>query len=291
MRRWVLGLLMVCAVLSAGAQDSFRWVDFHSDKDQSIVIWVTKALEGEKWTAIREIGVQYDQALVVTTERAAPDSSPATDVFHIYNVSLKSHLLTPILKGVNLRWVDGLQLVAGVHEPALLYDDCSGCAATTYMTTFYYDMRQHIFAARWMRGAQGAPVWTSSAPEGVTLTQMYAVLPVPAVGNQPTTEFLATWSHFDFGTAKPAQDYMFRYDRDPQTGLDRFMTLGGKDADAMKVRLCGATAQGAGMARGQDADICVGIVPHARAERKPVTTPPANNQGRSTPPGGKPKRN
>jgi hypothetical protein len=282
--------LFPAAISLYSQQESFRWIDFHADKDQDIVIWVTHALAGEKWTAIREIGVQWDAALVVTTQRGAADSSPAADTFQIYSVSLKSHLLTPILKGVNLRWVEGLQLSpSAAREPALLYDDCSECAATTYFTAFHYDAVQHIFAARWLRGAQGVPVWTTSTQADVTLSQMYAVLPVVGVGNQVGSEFLAAWSHFDFGKAKPVQDYVFRYDRDPQTGLDRFVTLSGKDADAMKVRLCGVT--GAGLARGQDSDLCVGIVPHARAERRVVTTPPAQNQGRSTPPGGKPKHN
>src|SRR6266702_1326431 len=52
---------------TAQAPDTFRWIDFHSPKDEDVIIWVTRALDGEKWTAIREIGVQYDAALVITT--------------------------------------------------------------------------------------------------------------------------------------------------------------------------------------------------------------------------------
>jgi len=44
----------------AAADRHFRWVDFHSSEDQSIVIWVTRSMQVEKWTAIREIGVLYD---------------------------------------------------------------------------------------------------------------------------------------------------------------------------------------------------------------------------------------
>lgn len=285
MRRFLLAIVVLLCASGAGAQETFRWVDFHGDKDQDVVVWVTHALAGEKWTAIREIGVQWDAALVVTVERAAPDASPASDVFHIYSVSLKSHLLNPIVKGVNLRWLDGLQLVAGQREPAVLYDDCSECAATTYLTAFHYDVVNHAFTARWMRGVQGVPVWTASAPADVTLTQVYAVLPVTAVGQQAGSEFLATWNHFDFGKAKPSQDYLYKYDRDPMTGLDRFLTLSGEDAEAMKARLCAAT--GTTVARGQDSELCAGLAPPQRAGRRPVTTPPANAQGRSVPPSGK----
>ena len=44
----------------------------HDQRDQDIVVWVTRALAAENWTAIREIGVEYDAALVVTTHRAIP---------------------------------------------------------------------------------------------------------------------------------------------------------------------------------------------------------------------------
>ena len=41
-----------------------------------MVVWVTRSLQPEKWSAIREIGVEYDAALVVTTLRANPQSLP-----------------------------------------------------------------------------------------------------------------------------------------------------------------------------------------------------------------------
>ncbi len=280
----VLGLA-VCAAASAQA-DSFHWVDFHSPKDQSVVIWVTHALAGEQWTAIREIGVQYDAALVVTTERSAPDASPDADTFHIWSVSLTNHLLTSLLKGVNLRWVDSMQLSPGAaREPAAMFEDCLQCAATTYFTAFRYDVKQHAFTARWMRGAQAAPVWTSAVPQGVALTQLYAMLPAADGG-----QFLATWSRYDYGGKKPVQDYIYRYDRDPFTGLDRVLMLSGKDEDAMKQRICDARQENATLARGQDAVFCQAYA-HVRTGWKPVTTPPANNQGQSVPPGAGHKRN
>ena len=53
--------------------DTFRWVDFHAQKDQDTVVWVSRSLAVEDWTAIREIGVEYDAALVVTTDMGGPD--------------------------------------------------------------------------------------------------------------------------------------------------------------------------------------------------------------------------
>jgi len=271
----------------AGAQDAakqeagaFHWVDFHNEADQPVIVWVTRALTAEKWTAIREIGVMYDAALVVTTERASPDSLPSSDTFQLWSVNLTNHVKTPLLKGVNLRWLDWINLREGSpRELAALYDDCRNCAATTYFTAFHYDFNQHILVPRWLRGGQAAPVWTGTAPAGVMLGQIFAVLADPD-GRQ----YLATWSHYDYGRQKPAEDYVFRYDVDAFNGMERSLLVTHKDGEAMEQRLCQAQGANPGMASGQDSGPCTQTV-HARTERKPVTRPPANNQGRSTPPG------
>ena len=52
----------------------------------------------------------------------------------------------------------------------------------------------------------------------------------------------------------------------------------------MKQRLCSSQDAVVGLTRGQDSSLCQPFQkPHW--ERKPVTTPPANNQGQSLPPG------
>ena len=283
--RFVLALVLVAASLIAATplraeQESFRWMDFHSVKDQDVIVWVTRALESEKWTSIREIGVFYDAALVVTTLRANPDASPSADTFSIWSVSLTNHLRTPLLKGVKLRWLDWMQFSEGApRELAALYDDCSECVATTYFTAFHYDVQQRIFSARWVRGGQAVPVWNTGAPDGVALTRVYAVLAEPN-----GRELLGTWNHFDYGKQKPPEDFVYRYDLDPFSSLERTQLLSNKDADSMKQRLCSVQGESSGLARGQDSELCKQTI-HPHAERKPVTTPPANNQGRSTPPG------
>jgi len=274
----VVASALVSSLPLRGQQDSFRWTDFHSPKDQDVVVWVTRALEAEKWSSIREIGVLYDAALVVTTLRTNPQASPSADTFNVWSVSLTTHALTPLLKGVNLRWVDWMQFTeTGPPEMGALFEDCTECAATTYFTALYYDRSQHIWNARWIRGAQAVPLRSAAAPEGVTVTRVSAVLPGPN-GRQ----LLGTWNHFDYGKEKPAEDFVFRYDLDPFSSLERTQLLSGKEAEEMKQRLC--SFQGAGdVARGQDSALCQ-LTVHPRAERRPTTTPPANNQGRSVPP-------
>jgi hypothetical protein len=130
-----------------------------------------------------------------------------------------------------------------------------------------------------MRGGQAVPVWSANAPPGVTWNQVYA-----AMADPNGREFMATWSHFDYGAQKPPEDFIYRYDLDSYSGLEHTQPLVGKDADAMKLRLCSGQGALPGLARGQDSPLCQPMVkPHV--ERKPVTTPPANNRGKSVPPG------
>ncbi len=268
-------VLALASLLSAQQPpDTFRWMDFHNPKDQDIVIWVTRSLAVENWTAIREIGVKYDAALVVTTDRKTPQSLPEDDTFTVWSVSLTSHAIAMLIGGVNLRFFDWQHFADGFQDDLIaLYDDCSNCAATTYFTAFYYDATQHAWAARWLRGGKGVPVWNASSPSGIDLTQLYALM---AAGDGHASLYI--WSHIDYGKQKPADDYIFRFDRDPFSGLDRTEELSGKEVDEMKLRLCGGQDVIEGFERGQDSAICRQLVP--RTERHPVTTPPANNHGR-----------
>lgn len=243
---------------------SFYWVNFHSPKDQSIVTWVTRALTVDDWTAIREIGVMYDSALVITSKRITPQSLPDTDSFDVWNVSLTSHLVTPILKGVNLRWLAMLRFYPSFPmEPVVLYNNCRQCAANTYFTAFHYNVVTRRWEARWVNGGNGVTVWNSSHPEGIDWTQVYAVM----TGGDGIAH-LVTWNHFDFGPNRPPEDSIFRYDVDPFSGLDRTAVISGKPADAMKTALCSAQDAVAGLARGQDSDLCKDLLHPGRSRER-----------------------
>jgi hypothetical protein len=291
----VFASLLTATLPAQQAQDAFRWVNFHSQQDQLVVAWVTRSLQVDQWTAIREIGVQYDAALVITSLRATPQSLPADDTFSVWSASLTSHLVAPLITGVNLRLFDWQRFADGESEDlTALYSNCSNCTAQTYFTAFYYDVSHHMWGARWINGGQGAPVWngnlssqpsseSSSGPSSdQTSTQVYALL---AEGDGHVE--LCTWNHFDYGKQKPPTDVLYRYDRDPFSGLDRSAALTGEQADALKLRLCRGQDAVQGLARGQDSPLCQSVV-NPRNDRHPVTTPPANNRGRSVPPGSKP---
>ncbi len=270
--------------------DTFRWMDFHNPKDQDIVVWVTRSLAVEDWSAIHEIGVKYDAALVVTTDRKTPQSLPEDDTFSVWSVSLTSHAITLLLGGVNLRIIDWQHFADGFQDDlTALYDDCRTCAATTYFTAFYYDATQHAWGARWLRGGKGVPLWNTSPPSSVDMTQLYELA---AEGDGHVSLYI--WSHLEYGKPKAPQDYIFRFDRDPFNGVDRTVELTGDELAEMKLRICRGQDAVEGMMRGQDSDICQQLVP--RAERHPITTPPGNNHGRMgasapKPSSGMPKQN
>jgi hypothetical protein len=282
MRRFIARCAVIAAAVLAPASllyaqqppDTFRWMDFHNPKDQDFVVWVTRSLAVEDWSAIREIGVKYDAALVVTTHRATPQSLPEDDTFSVWSVSLTSHAIVLLLGGVNLRFYDWQHFADGFQDDlTAVYDDCRTCATTTYFTAFYYDVTQHAWAARWLRGGKGVPLWNTNPPSGVDMTQLYELA---AEGDGHVSLYI--WSHLEYGKQKAPQDYIFRFDRDPMTGVDRTVELNREELDRMKLRICRGQDAVDGMMRGQDSDICQQLVP--RAERHPVTTPPANNHGR-----------
>ena len=58
------------------------------------------------------------------------------------------------------------------------------------------------------------------------------------------------------------------------------MELTPEEAEAMKLRLCRGQDAIQGLERGQDSELCQQML-NAQPQRKPVTTPPANNRGQS----------
>lgn len=282
-----LALCVVAAALTLAlplpaqqTSENFRWIDFHAQQDQNIITWVTRSLVVAKWTSIRDIGVVYDAALVVTSDRANPQATPGAGTFTVWSVSLTSHVVAPLVTGVDLRWFDQVRFSDGTAEEwPVLYNNCHDCAPNTYFTAFYYDVRNHAWGARWMTGGHGVPVWNADHPGNVNWTQMYAVMS----GGEGHVA-LYTWNHFDYGKQKPAEDYLYRYDIDPFSDLDRTVMLNGGDLDAGKLALCRGQDAVQGLERGQDSALCQQMVKE-RGARQPVTTPPANNHGQSLPPG------
>ena len=289
-RRVLLAALLAFVCVAARAQSapqSFHWIDFRATADAPTVRWVTDSLAAQSWSAIREIGVQWDSALVVTTQRATPQSSPATDRFTLWSVSLSHRQVVPLASGYSLRYLNWLTLGSQIlPELGLTWQSCLQCDASLYFTAAYYSPSDHAWHARWMRSSDplrsstAAALHTASPAAGVTPSEVYGLF-TDLRGNST----LDTWLHLDFGSAKPAQDYVYEYSVDPTTGLDITQALGDEHAAPMQQRLCQLTPAQANLLGGQDSTLChpatTATHAHPRHERIPVTTPPANNQGRS----------
>jgi hypothetical protein len=293
----ILPLALAPAAQAQTEMEAFHWIDFHDQKDAPTVAWVTQEMKSEKWSAIREIGVQWDSALVITTLRGSPQAAPGSDVETAWSISLSRHEVQPLFHGVKLRVVDWTSF-AGAMTPELgiAYEDCIDCQASTFFTTVHYSFPDHGWRARWMRGNLGAELVSGAAVEGMVRTQIDGLLSTPD-GRQT----LATWSHFDYNGAKPAEDYVFTYSVDPSSGLEQTQGLSAKHAGEVMAQICRASTTGEGgaavdalhaaLTRGQDSALCAPYAkPNARSLRRPVTTPPANNRGQSEPPGGRMRR-
>ena len=296
-----LGALFVALLCvqpkAAGAQtemDAFHWVDFHglqNEKDPAVVQWVTAALRAEKWTAIREIGVEYDAALVITSERATSQATPPNDIYTVWSVSLAKKEVHPLFHAIHPRILDWTNFAGQMlPELGLIYDDCTGCDATTYFTTLYYSFADHGWRARWVHGDQAAVLRSAGNVGGVERSAVYGL-----VNERDGRQVLARWEHFDYGKAKPPEDYVYQYSVDPMTGLEQVQVLGQDHAKQMQLRLCQIDASQSGQAdpalaeltHGQDSTMCQAFVKgNAKPTRRPTTTPPANNRGISEPPGG-----
>ena len=143
---WIL-LLVFAVAAEAQVPEGFSWVDLKTDT--ATVSAVAKAIEPQKYTALREIGLIGDQALVITVTRADLVAQPQQDRFNVYGVSLKDGKVDQLLDGAQLRIIEW-QKFYDYDSPELLatYDDCSNCQATTFLTAFYIDRLTKKWRAR-----------------------------------------------------------------------------------------------------------------------------------------------
>jgi hypothetical protein len=276
------GFFAAPSACAQSAPQAFHWIDFRSPADAPTLHWVTDSLVAQQYSAIREIGVQWDAALVVTTLRATPQSSPASDHFTLWSVSLSHRQVVPLVSGFGLYYLSWLNFGSQIlPELGLTWQNCLQCDSSLFFTAAYYSPADHAWRTRWMRGSDGAALRTAAPTTGVTAREVYGLI-TDLRGNST----LATWLHLDFGVAKPAQDYVYEYSVDPSTGLDVTQALGDEHAAPMRQQLCQLSPAQSSLLGGQDSVLCVGTPSprkptHTHYERRPVTTPPANNQGRS----------
>jgi hypothetical protein len=247
--RLALAIAMICASYSSFAQviDGFGWVDMKTDT--ATVAKVATFLAGKPYTALREIGVVGQQALVITTLRKDPIAEPGDDTFTAYGVSLRDGSVEELLGGASLRYIDW-QKFYDYDTPELLatYNDCSQCKATTFLTAFYIDRKTKRWGARWRREVAGAPLYSADA----SVDHVYALFI-----NVDQRVVLDTWASYpEQKKSSRGGEYLFEYRIDPMSDQGTSRPLTGRDVLPVKQRLCKGEDVVFGVAGGQDSASC-----------------------------------
>jgi hypothetical protein len=259
-------VLLIAVALAANAAhaqvlEGFTWVDLKSDT--ATVTSVTKALEAQKYTALREIGLIGDQALVITAARADLIAQPQQDRFNVFGISLKDGKVDPLLDGADLRIFDWLKFY-DYDSPELLatYDDCSNCQATTFLTAFYIDRFTKKWHVRWPRNIAGAPL-TAAGSSGQSVYALFM--------NVDQRVVLDTWIRYpQQKKSRRAGEYLFEYRVDPVSDQGASRPLTGNDAAKTELRLCKGEGVVFGIAGGQASEACRGAA--QRSINRPAET-------------------
>jgi hypothetical protein len=248
----ILTVMALLSSMGAAAQviDGFAWVDLKTDAQT--VAKVTTFLASKPYTAIREIGVVNQQALVIATLRKDPTANPDNDTFTAYGVSLKDGSVEELLDGTHLKYIDW-QKFYDYDTPELLatYDDCAQCKATTFLTAFYIDRRTKRWGARWRREIAGAPLYSADTNSD----HVYGLFI-----NVDQRVVLDTWvSYPEQKKSSRGGEYLFEYHIDPMSDQGSSRPLTFRDALPVKQRLCKGDDVVFGVAGGQDSAACAGL--------------------------------
>ncbi|AXC14369.1 hypothetical protein ACPOL_5113 [Acidisarcina polymorpha] len=242
--------MLATSAVSAQVIDGFAWVDMKTDAQT--VAKVTTFLSAKPYTALREIGVIGQQALVIATLRKDPTANPGNDVFTAYGVSLKDGSVEELLSGTSLKYIDW-QKFYDYDTPELLatYDDCAQCKATTFLTAFYIDRKTKRWGARWRRQIAGAPIYSADTAGD----HVYALFM-----NVDQRVVLDTWTSYpEQKKSSRGGEYLFEYRIDPLSDQGTSRPVTGRDALPVKQRLCRGADVVFGIAGGQESAACKGF--------------------------------
>jgi hypothetical protein len=252
-------LLLVSLAISASAHGQtpagFHWVDFK--RESATVQKIEQALKGEDYTAIREIGVSSDSALVMVIQREADQAVPEGDQWSVYNVSMKSGHVETLLLGYSLQikgWISFRS--RDEQDLGIVYLHCWECEPASLFTAFHYDPRDG-WRARWVNKENvkqpGITFRVTDVGDPYTsedVDQVFAVLAPNGVAS------VGTWYHSrDLATGKISDD-VAKFSVDPSTGEDKTTGLAGSKANEWELQLCKARDSWSTPAMGQSSRAC-----------------------------------
>jgi hypothetical protein len=240
----IIGAFLIAAFISIAchgqAPTDFHWIDFK--QDVSTVAKIEEALKSENYSAIREIGVLGDFALVMTSYRELDQPTPLGDEWSAYSVSTKTWNISRLLFGYNLEVKDWITFQSDAPDLGIIYLDCWECEPASLFTALHYEPNEG-WRARWMNKQDpkqpGVVLGVTDVGDPYTnedVDQVFAVLAPPS----HSSASVGTWYHSrDLGSGK-ITDVVSRFSVDPATGKDKAEVLEGADAVKWELRLCTA---------------------------------------------------
>lgn len=247
------------------AQSAFHWLNLENDKADMAI--VRHALKNEKFTAIREVGVRENDALVMVTEREDGADDPESDSWSVINVSLKTEKYQRIVSGYKVQ----IQAWLGKNneEIGISYFDCSECEAAQIFTALYWTPGLG-WRARWPeQGAShefphpGIPLMsedTSDDPENEEVAQVFALVPMPGDGYAA-----GYWLQVkNSASRKIVSNDVYRCFVD-SSGKEGTGKLSGKEARDWERKICDSSNLLPGPNRGQDSALCKAALNPAKA--------------------------
>ncbi len=131
--------------------------------------------------------------------RATPQSPANDDTFTVWSVSLTSHVVAPLLKGVNLRWLDRMHFAPARRGAGHALRQLPRLRGANLLHILSLRPSHHMWAARWLRGGGGAGVERQPAAERAW-TQVYT-----AMADPDGRELVGTWNHIDLRKPEAAR--------------------------------------------------------------------------------------
>lgn len=252
----VLALILFSVTAQSQVPDGFHWVDFR--KEVSTVSNVEKALKAENYTAIREIGVRGDFALVMTVQREATQPTPLGDSWAVYNISTTDWSVHKLISGYNLEIKDWISFQSKDEQDlGVVYMDCWECEPASVFTALHYDARTG-WRARWVNEKDpvrpGIAFLITDVGDPYTdedVDQIFAVV-TPRGG----AAAVGTWYHSRDLSSGKITESASRFDVDPRTGEDKSIVLTGPAALKWELQLCKAAVSPYGLSQGQSSRAC-----------------------------------
>jgi hypothetical protein len=257
-------ILLLCAVGHSQVPAGFRWVDFKGEP--ALVSTVERALKGENYTAVREIGVRSEFALVMVVRRDSAQDTPFGDQWTVYNLPMKSGNLQTLVSGYNLEikaWVSFQS--KGDGDLGVVYKHCWECEPVSLFTAFHFDPASG-WRARWANeespNQPGIAFLFTDVGDPFTnedVDQVFKVL-APSGG----VASVGTWYYSrDLGSGK-ITEAATKFYVDQLTGKDKSVELTGHAAIEWERQLCKLQGSPYGLFQGQSSKACKRLLGAAR---------------------------